>query len=186
MRRPFAGGIFLAALLAAAGLGAAVDASVGRIRLPDLIKHSDAIVLARVDGLLSFDGLITARATAVRVLKGDPAPGASFYFVADSTWACDISTAVRGETALLFLRRGKSDRVERRLIGKPTARVMAEPFYFIEHSGRGRMPVRRLKGQQVVTPSGEIEMPRSLRQRTPLPRGTFSLDQMEREIRSNL
>lgn len=186
MRPRFAGGILLAALLAAAGLGAAVDARVGRISLPDLVKHSDAIVVARVDGLLSFDGLITARATAVRVLKGDAAPGASFYFVADSTWACDTSTAVRGETALLFLRRGKSDRVERRLIGKPAARVTAEPFFFIEHAGRGRMPIRRLNGQEVVTPSGEIEMPQALRQPTSLARDAFSLDQMEEAIRSDL
>jgi hypothetical protein len=139
------------------------EAKVGRIKLGELIRGSDCILLAQVEQMLTIDGLKVAKAVPRQVLKGSPNV-TTLYFVADKTWTCDISTAQTGETALLFLVKAKSDRIERRMIRKPTARVTLKPLFLIGDSGRGRMPMRTVKGRTYVTLwTGDVELPTQIR-----------------------
>ena len=62
-------------------------------------------------------------------------------FLASPTWTCDISTAIAGERVLLFLKADESGRLT------------------ILHSGRGRMPLRDVDGQQFATFFGDIRFP---------------------------
>ena len=144
----------LAAMLPAAPGGA----KVGRVKLADLARGADCIVLARVEGVLSFDGLPVARAVPERTLKGDPGAG-PFYFVAGKTWRCDVSAAVRGETVLLFLQRSPSGRIDRRLLRLPTANVPRTPLFRLADAGRGRMPVAGEGAEQRVTVPFDVELP---------------------------
>jgi hypothetical protein len=147
--------------LTACGLVAAFpgEARVRSIKLSELIRGSDYIVLARVDRVLTIDGLKVAKAVSRQALKGPP-NGKAFYFIADRTWTCDISAAETGETALLFLVRARSDRIERRMIRMPTAHVTLKPLFHIADSGRGRMPLRTVNGQTYVTLwTDDVELP---------------------------
>lgn len=160
MWRQIGGRITIAVVVGILMLSAsAAIARVPSIWLAELIKGADCIVLAKVDGLLAYEDLTVARAVPIRTLKGD-AEAKRFYFVAGRTWACDVSAAERGEIALLFLTRAKSERVSRHLLGKPAARVSVKPLFFIAHAGSGRMPLRTVKGQPHVTVRlGDIHLP---------------------------
>lgn len=162
MRRHFA--IIAAATVVSCLFGtlSAVEAKVGTMRLAELIRRSDSVVVAQVRQIVTIDGLRIAQAVPQEVLKGT-ATGATLYFVADRTWTCDTSTAQVGEAALLFLNRAESEQIERRLLGQPSAHVTLKPLFRIAHSGRGRMPLCRVKGQPyVVVPSG-VELPAAIK-----------------------
>ena len=72
------------ALMAAALMGTGAESKVARASLADLVREADYIVLARVEGLLSYEGLTVARATPKRVFKGPRQPR-PFFFVAGQT-----------------------------------------------------------------------------------------------------
>src|SRR5438552_15575183 len=97
----------------------------------------------------------------MRVLKGGPHRRTIFY-LADSTWTCDISTARPGERSLIFLRRmgtpsreriasiywpGSSSE-ERRPVPES---VSNRPLYLISDSGRGRMRIRGSHDKESVS-----------------------------------
>jgi len=192
MRTRLGGLRALALLLLSSALIAAADARVGRVDLKELVHQADCIALARVDGLLSYDGLTVARAVPLRVLKGGAATR-TLYFVADPMWRCDVSHAVRGETALLFLQRAESDRVDRTNLLKPPARVTVRPFYFLSHAGRGRMPVGVKKDPPtVMIHTVELRVPEHFHpvvvkgQRPDRWSGTFHLAEVEAFIRAEL
>jgi hypothetical protein len=185
-------GFSLALGLAIATVSVPGEAKVARTTLGQLIMGSEAIMIAHVEGLLSFDGLTVARAVPARVLKGRER-GTPIYFVAGPTWACDTSTAVRGETVLLFLLHAKSARVERRHIHRPTARVAVQPLYFLDAAGRGRLPIREVNGQPtVLIRNREIEVSAGLRPVSTTdhpwagPVGHFRLADVEKTIRNRL
>jgi hypothetical protein len=104
-----------------------------RLRIDELAKLSDAIVVARVETIRGWPliGKRWAKARVTEVWKGPMMD--NIEFLASGRDPCDISDAKRGETVLLFLTQKK------------------ELGWAIEHSGRGRMPLRTLNGKKYVT-----------------------------------
>jgi hypothetical protein len=124
-------------------LPTSVDAKVERITLKKLIDNSDLIVVAcetKVeDGPAKLNlgenvrsPIKVATARIVEVWKGKAGP--EVRYIASPTWTCDISEAKVGEPVVLFLSKSKS-----------------VPFMLIAHSGRGRMPIRDVKGKRQAT-----------------------------------
>jgi hypothetical protein len=148
--------VLLAVVLAVCSAsGTPLEAKVRPTTLVQLARESEYIVLARVEDLLTSNGLRVAKAVPQTTLKGVEDTSA-FYFVAERTWTCDTSTALKGETALLFLCRSPGGTVERELLHKPTVHVPLRPLFFIGHSGRGRMPLRVVDGLTCVMVPGDV------------------------------
>jgi hypothetical protein len=131
----------------AAGLVAASAAAKVATRSLDEVAHAATVIaVVRVDRVVAVGDRTVARATVLRPLKGTFA-GESLAFVARPTWVCDVSGAVRGETAVVLLEEptgralGKlKDQAAaraalRRALGEPL------PLRVIAHAGRGRFAV---------------------------------------------
>jgi len=122
-----------------------VAARKARTDIVELSARSDAIAVARVDRVLLHGGMRIAVATVLRPIKGLNA-NQRFSFLAEPTWTCDSSTAVLGETVLLFLER-PGDGFDNWLIEvhpdawERRAEHPARPFFKVAWSGSGRMPV---------------------------------------------
>src|SRR5687767_3971626 len=84
-----------------AALRRPVEAKVARTDVPSLVLNADLILIAKVEEVIEDNRVTLARAVPKRWLKGKPPT--ELFFIAQPTWACDISTAVAGETVLLFL-----------------------------------------------------------------------------------
>jgi hypothetical protein len=154
--------LLLPLILGAVLYGGIAQAKVAPGKLEDMAGSSDVIVLARVEEVISVRDLKVARAVPQEVFKGS-LKQESFSFVASPTWACDISDAVRGETALLFLRRAKGSTVSLDGLGKPAVTIDHTPLYRIAWSGRGRMPLRMLRGERYTTLwTGDVILPRGI------------------------
>jgi hypothetical protein len=103
------------------------------VHFAELAQTADVIVLARVASVREIaQNRSYASARVIETWKG--VPGSKLEFLASPTWACDISDAVVGETALLFLTRDKSSR-----------------SYVIARSGLGRMPLRTIRAKRYAT-----------------------------------
>lgn len=140
----------------------AAPARVARTSLGEMARSADVVAIARVESVPTCDGLPVARAVPLKVLKGrlDPGP---FHFIAGPTWSCDMSAAVRGETALFLLDAATSDQFSRKGRRQPTVRVPIKPLYTLTLAGRGRMPLRMVAGQpHFVLPLG-VDPPSTLR-----------------------
>ena len=143
-------------LLAALPLVAPVE--VATVSLAKLVEGSAAIVVGTVDSVTNVEGVSVAHVKVTEVVKGDPKVE-RLAFVAQSTWRCDISTAVRGETALLFLADlpdGVSSWTEGRNWKTWGQSLGKEPGYLLAHSGRGRMPVHEGSSDRHVQVCGDI------------------------------
>lgn len=116
-------GAALLALLLPVSAGARVIPST----LDRLIGGAELIALVRVTDV-SGD---VAHAVVMERLKGVSPDSLSLDIRRD--FACDITTAEAGETALMFLRPGE------------------QGLYTINYVGRGRMPVREINGLRYVT-----------------------------------
>ena len=142
----------LAVVAALMVLTTSARASVASITLKELVDSSDLIVVASEtkvedgpadlklgEGVGSPIKVATAR--VVEVWKGKAGP--EIRYIASPTWICDISEAKVGERVVLFLRKSKS-----------------LPFLLIEHSGRGRMPIRDVNGKPHATIwVGDVRLP---------------------------
>src|SRR5262249_53707456 len=121
-----------------------VSAKVAEIPLKKLVAQSDLIILAKVskieDGPAEiktqddrvFPRVKVATAQVIETWKGTPLR--EVRFVASPLWTCDISDAEEGERVVLFLESRKGS-----------------PIPTIAHSGRGRMPLREVKGKLYAT-----------------------------------
>ncbi|MDG3008422.1 hypothetical protein [Paludisphaera mucosa] len=131
-----------------------VWAKVAETSLKELATRSDLIVLAKVskveDGPADikteddrvFPRVKVATARVVETWKGTPGP--EVRYVASSLWTCDISDAEEGEQVVLFLETRKDS-----------------PIMTIAHSGRGRMPLREVKGKNHATIwSDDVQLPK--------------------------
>jgi hypothetical protein len=146
----------LVVILTLSMLPASAGASVARITLKELVDDSDLIVVAREtkieDGPADLNlgkevssPIKVATARIVEVWKGKAGP--DVRYIASPTWTCDISEAKVGEPVVLFLSKSKS-----------------VPFMRIEHSGRGRMPIRDVNGKRHATIWViDIELPRGVK-----------------------
>ena len=103
-----------------------VEAKVMPQTIEHLILHADAIFLGKV--------ISTDSPASVRVLESWKGPDTSIYKIdASKAWTCDVSYVERNETAVFLL---SGDR--------------------IIFSGRGRMPIVRIKNKDYVVMDEEI------------------------------
>ena len=106
-----------------------------------VVWESELIVVAKVAAVSPHGSEKSyATATVVEIWKGTSPPAVEF--LAEPSWACDISEAEVGETVVLFLVRGESSR-----------------SYLLAASGGGRMPIQVERDIQFVSASGYIILP---------------------------
>jgi hypothetical protein len=120
-------------------------AKVSSMPIAELVAGSEEIVIATVTDVSAKPApdMKPSYASAVvqRTLKGSLA--GAFRLWAYPTWTCDISEAVKGETVLLFLKRG------------------GDGYFTIQFAGRGRMPLRVVDGRTYVTLWDDIVLPKA-------------------------
>ncbi|MBI3868285.1 MAG: hypothetical protein HY299_07110 [Verrucomicrobia bacterium] len=119
-------------------------AKVASIQFGNLVANCDLIVIANVESVSSpLIGKRYAKARVTEVWKGTKIE--TVEFLASPTWTCDISTAKKGETVLLFLNKGGKSR-----------------SYAIAHSGRGRLPIRMVTGKSCATFWPDVILPKDV------------------------
>src|SRR5438876_11409873 len=91
-----------AVLLTTLSLSNWLHAKVGPMDFSTLVRVSDAIVLGRVVDVSKVKGVKIAQVKVLETYKGRKVD--ELFLLAQATWTCDISEAVKGETALWFLR----------------------------------------------------------------------------------
>ncbi len=134
-------------------LAMSVQAKVATIRIGELARESDLILVAEVQRVEVKAGVKIARVRVIRFVKGEAE--CSITFVAEPTWRCDTSAAVPGERVLLYLA-AAVDPQERTLNGKNVDAVQASckregtQLDVLSHSGRGRIPLSLNQGQWVA------------------------------------
>lgn len=89
--------IFIAATFAMA-----VKAEVSSISLEELTKNSDLVIVGKVISVKEVGEEEIAKVDVLNTLKGNVQK--SVFVSVTQTWACDVSDAVVGETALFFFR----------------------------------------------------------------------------------
>lgn len=120
---------------------AATPKKVATITVNELYKQSKVIVLAEVESITFVAKTKIATAKILKTYKGKPV-GQTVKFVAQETWACDISNAIRGEKVLLYLvstTAGIKD--EGVTAAAKELATKGAMLYSIGHSGRGRLPI---------------------------------------------
>jgi hypothetical protein len=200
--------LLLALALAGSSSAGTAPASVDPVRFEDLVRYSDLVVVgsvvrvealdshvARTDpgitGFVRLQGRVNFAELAVtRVLKGEPTLGRVFYLAA-STWLCDITTAKLDERVLLFMTR--EDPGE--LFGPELRREIRERFAgcteaSILWSGRGRLPLeRRAEGECATYWENDLLLPEDFPSLASLElkagfRRSARLEEFERRIES--
>jgi hypothetical protein len=118
-----------------------VVAKVAPARLADLVQRADFVGVIRVDSVSTRIPLLKRRRASATILqswKGQPS--GTVHFIAQATWACDISEAKVGEEAIVF---AQSDRL-----------VLA---------GRGRMPIFTRESRRLAAIWPDVQLPPGLR-----------------------
>ena len=143
-----------------------VPAMVAGTNLRGLVLTSDVIVYGQVDRLETVEGVRLPVLKVERTLKGREAK--EWTLALTSTFICDISATGVGERALFFLqpyRRDPDDALpmqEPLFLERVAARGLA-PLHRITHFGRGRMPLRVVRGEERVAYYGwEVGLPPEL------------------------
>ena len=133
------------------------QATLSRSLIPTLemlTRTANLIVVAQVENVTEKGDVSIATARVIDVWKGQPA--ATVKFRASKSWICDVSTAIPGETVVLFL------------AGDAQAVVPA-----IAYSGIGRLPVNNAEGTQSVMLYGSL-FTKVLKHEAGAPQDTFS------------
>ena len=164
---------WLAAILGIFVLSAvAGNAKVARVSFDELAKGSDTIVIGKIIETQEIEGVTVARVQVGQVLKGPNRR--ELTYLAQPTWICDITSAVRGETVLLFLykeRKFDSSMPDDGFIsfGYPKKfedslkKVGINELYGVMHSGCGRMPIRSINGELFATLwVGDVQLPQDI------------------------
>lgn len=135
----------------------APEATLSRAVMPTLealTRTSNLIVVAQVENVSKKGDVSVATARVIEVWKGRPE--GIVQFRASRSWTCDASTAIPGETVVLFLASdGKTD-------------VAA-----IAYSGMGRLPVNDAEGRQTVKLYSSL-FTKALKQEAGIPQESFS------------
>jgi hypothetical protein len=160
----------MALALIVVGFSNSLHARVAPADFSTLVRRADVVVLGKVISVETINGVKIARVKVLETYKGRKLDVLSF--VAQPTWTCDISDAVKGETALLLLHSYKNPRKTseqasfspRSSPEELEARGAVKPILLLMDSGRGRMPVRTIAGQQYVTLwVDDLRLPASVR-----------------------
>ncbi len=140
-------------------LAASVEAEVAATALEALATRAEQVVLGRVIAVHTLAGHEVAEIEVLRVLRG-AADLERVYVHAQPTWTCDTSEAEVGETALFLLAKGNELKAGRAFWRALDRQRRGAPFFLIEWSGRGRMPVRLVDGVEFVTLwTGDVRLP---------------------------
>jgi len=121
--------------------------------LEGLTRTASLIVVAQVENVTEKDGVKVATARVIDVWKGRSE--GTVQFRASRSWTCDASTAIPGETVVLFL------------AGDAQTDVMA-----IAYSGIGRLRVNDADGMQTVMLYSSL-FTKALKQEAGVPQETF-------------
>ena len=157
---------------------------MGDIELREFVRQSEVIAVGKVERVYevgrdppelpevpgplagswhcSATEVPLAKVTVQRSHKG-ARDGETVYFLAASTWTCDITDAVAGETALFFL--DSPAWVEQEPGGFRSELAMytgGAPVWRVAHAGRGRMPLRTVEEAEHATYWDEVILPRDL------------------------
>ncbi len=129
-------------------------AEVRKVYVEDLAADSELIVIAKVSKIedapaslerddAGMPPLKVATAQVLETWKGKSVP--EVRYIASPDWMCDTSHAEKGERCLLFLEYAhwRKDR----------------SFLSISHAGRGRMPLREVKGKWYAALQDEVILP---------------------------
>jgi hypothetical protein len=124
------------------------DAKLASIRIDDLIKSANVIVIAKVTNLADegpspdpdrHGSIVYADAITTRVLKGSIPK--QFRFLAQGGFICSETGAVKDELAMFFLHRSP------------------QGGYSIKAAGNGRMALAQSNGKDYVTATNLIIFP---------------------------
>ncbi len=127
------------------------------------------IVLGKVIEVSIVKGVRFARVNVLKTYKGPELH--EIFFLAQPTWVCDTSKAIEGETTLLFLRSYRDTRegLDQMYLSPLVSRKdlaqagLGTSIFSIVDSGRGRMPVHLIKGQEYATLwVGDVLLPASM------------------------
>jgi hypothetical protein len=147
----------LAALLAVMALSSFSFARIGPIDFASLVRGSDLIVLGEVLDITTIKGVKFARINVLETYKGTKVH--ELFVLAQPTWVCDISDANKDERALFFLypytdtREGLDKLSSFRSVSRKDLEQagLGTSIFSIADAGRGRMPLRTIKGQEYAT-----------------------------------
>ena len=160
----------IALALIVLGVSNSLHARVAPTDFSTLVRKADVVVLGKVVRVETINGVKIARVKVLETYKGRKLDVLSF--VAQPNWTCDISDAVKGETALLLLHlytnlRKTSEPAlfsPRSSPAELEAGGAVKPIFLLMDSGRGRMPLRTITGQQYVTLwVDDVRLPASIR-----------------------
>jgi hypothetical protein len=133
-----------------------VNASVVSISLEELTRNSDLIFVGKVISIKEIGEEKIAKVDILKTLKGNSQN--SVFIAVSQTWACDVSDAVIDETALFFLgklqiRPTLNSNLEKTCKFKKQvdSEIGKNDFYYISHSGSGRMPIEKLNGSENIS-----------------------------------
>ena len=160
---------------------ASPSSKVANIRLAELTRFAEVICVGRVEEVFElvqpppeesiwpvsapigeWARVPVAKVRVERGLKG-VGEGDVVYFLARGTWTCDITRAEVGERALFFLNESDwSDRLQREARVELKKRAASAPVYAVAHSGRGRMPLCAVEGNEYATFWSEVVLPEDL------------------------
>lgn len=136
------------------GMAAIVEAKVATISLDELARKSTMIVLASVESLEVKAGVRIAHIKPIQTIRGKTS--GRIAFVAEQTWKCDMSTALKGERVLLYLSpivslSGKTMYGQDLSRAKESCENDGTELLQLSHSGRGRIPLHETAGQWLAT-----------------------------------
>jgi hypothetical protein len=137
-------------------------ADAGTIKLAEMVKYSDLIVVGKVVNA-RVNGKRIAELAVSRTLKGDPSLK-RIRFYAGPSWACDVSEAVEGETGIFFLQRYLTEYPAEKSL--PQTDSDGIRVFFLTHSGRGRLVIHHIDGEDFVyarRKGGDVKFPVNLR-----------------------
>lgn len=124
-------------------------AEVGTIDIGELRQLSSLVVLGHISSVKEIDGVKVAMIKPQKFLKG--MARCPLAFVAEPTWTCDMSTAVSGERVLLYLSPltstgsfAKTKAGDNLVKAMATCKKRGIQLLALSHSGRGRIPLRRV------------------------------------------
>lgn len=146
-------------------------------RLAELVRCADWIVVGQVTrvvervanpdrsdetlGLLQgYPGLRVAEIKVLESLKGSPP--ARLAFLAQGTGLCDVTTAKRGETALLFLHRTDRPGDQSSKLRESVQSRLGVEFSRVTWWGLGRMVIVRDGEREHAAVSSDVKLPPSV------------------------
>src|SRR5690349_17824180 len=91
----------LSCLIVIAIFAVVVNAEVAPVRLEELTRDSDLILIGKVTSVKQVGDEKFTQVEVLKTLKGNSQK--AIFLSVTKTWTCDVSNAVEGETALFFL-----------------------------------------------------------------------------------